>query len=96
MAIRDLKIFEKSITPVHVHHEKEKAYVRLSQATGATSIVFMFIKGTWEAFQLVADGHPVNVPPGTPHALYTSTSIELLVITSTQNAEDIEWEAEGQ
>lgn len=75
----------KSITPVHSHPAREKSYLRFLRAENIEVTVFMHMNGGWRAYRVLANGIPVMVPRGTPHALFSTGAVEIMVISSTQD-----------
>ena len=75
----------KSITPVHSHPAREKSYLRFLRAENIEVTVFMHMNGGWCAYRVLANGIPVMVPRGTPHALFSTGAVEIMVISSTQD-----------
>ncbi len=94
LSFRKLKLYDgKHITPVHVHPAKEKSYLRFSGSDADEITVFIYRDGEWTAFPIAPTGIPVVVPRGTPHALFSTGAVEIMVISSNHDNQ-IEWEAE--
>ena len=94
MAVRLLTLGANMAVPVHAHKLKEKVYVQI----GGGPVRVLIWRGTLpDTFYLLDVGDCVAVPAGCPHALIVGAApVKFLVVASSNDAEDIEWEANTQ
>ena len=93
MGMRFLSLEGGTVVPVHMHAKKEKIYVFLSWPAPTVVVI---INGKPFAHVLTM-GQPCCVPAGTPHFVkhMFGLSCKIAVIASTQDGEDITWEADA-
>ena len=95
MAVRGLRLIPGTAIPSHVHHNKEKLYIF---GRKGFVVVYIWQGDTVQEFTLRNNGDTVVVPPGRVHALYapkrtdSTDENKILVVTSSQDTADIEWE----
>lgn len=92
MSIRKLTVSRSTAIPFHVHPKREKIYIYLSKDSYTS--VLVKIEGAMQTFAL---HHPLDhlvIPPGCPHAIVHAavSDGEILVITSSNDPDDIAWE----
>jgi uncharacterized RmlC-like cupin family protein len=96
LAARSLTMQPWTAVPMHVHEEKEKIYVALGVLTPAL-VLAQGVCGCFESVEIkLVTGKPVCVPAGVPHFVKhtcTNAPCTVMVISSSQDAQDIAWEA---
>lgn len=94
MAVSRLRLAEQTVIPVHCHVKKEKIYM----SDGKSVIeVMIFRGGTVERYLLRNADDRLIIPACCPHAVHiggiqSGYSSSLLIISSTNDADDVYWE----
>jgi quercetin dioxygenase-like cupin family protein len=92
LGIRRMRLVSDSVIPYHVHR-KEKLYI--SQSDGILRVT-MHRNFARTDYLLTKAEQRLVIPPNTPHAVICEADFMGLVITSTQEAADIEWETDAE
>ncbi len=96
LAMRLLLLSSGQAIPFHVHHRKEKIYILVGNPQQSGSLeVIMYEKDELKNYFLTKIGESLVIPPGTPHAIVCRGGrpfCQVSVITSSQDATDIQWE----
>jgi len=86
--------------PAHYHNGKDKFYFADREPSPATIVVFFYHEGKWQKHIFETYGQMLVIPAGTPHCVYcppttktSQTKPSLVVVTTTNDASDILWEA---
>ena len=94
--IRRLHMEKDSVTPIHVHDEKEKLYVVIGE--GQFTVIIWY--GELFTLKQISSIEPTFlVQKGVSHALFCTDTppgqdfAEIIVVSSSQNADDIAWES---
>ena len=93
LSVREMRLENNHVIPVHIHMEKMTSYYFLGPKEGLSVAIF-YEDGVEE--QKVPVGFMTVVPPGCPHFIAYFSEIdvdcEIFVISSTNNHNDIRWE----